>query len=225
MARVKATKTHMTVRDWYAPMLGNKMGTCMTSDAPFMTTKGVRRKRRPTKFLKTKPALPRLNSKKIRTRKRTRKTKIRKWICNSFTRFTTQRNQKNKKKGDQKVKTRIEEEAEERYFDNKRRERDTIPEERWCKCRYCKKTEGKRVKYEENNKYFNEDGFRMYRYLRSKGQEVIVPVSEECTLKRRPYILTADLPGTTPEEKPDWRSDGMTGWLIGAKDLGINTRR
>ena len=43
------------------------------------------------------------------------------------------------KKGDQKRKTRLEEEAEERYFDDKRRESKNIPEERWCKCRYCKK--------------------------------------------------------------------------------------
>ena len=65
----------------------------------------------------------------------------------------------------------------------------------------------------------------MYKHLRSKGQEVIVPIRKDCTVKRRPYILTADLPGTTPEEKPDWRTDVMTGWLRGAEDLGGNTRR
>ena len=30
---------------------------------------------------------------------------------------------------------------------------------------------------------------------------------------------------TTSEEEPDWRTDGMTGWLRGAEDLGVNTKR
>ena len=37
-------------------------------------------------------------------------------------------------------------------------------------------------------------------------------------------IFTPDLPGTTSEEEPDWRTDGMTGWLRGAEDLGRNTK-
>ena len=91
----------------------------------------------------------------------------------------------------------------ERYFDDKRIEEETIPKEQWCTCWYCREMEEERENYEIRNRYVNEDGFRMYKYRKSEGQEVIVPVSEWCTVKRRPYILTSDLPGNTqPQKKP-----------------------